>query len=84
MHLEQGRIIQIDFTVCFGHVTCICCGAVDLPGLQEEQGVPEPYYLFHNPYKLQLQVSFQERDIVLQNIYFDKSEGSQFNPICLE
>ena len=42
--------------------------AVDLPNLKEEQGIPEPYSLFNNPYKLQLQASFQERDLVLQII----------------
>ena len=70
--LEQGKILQIGFTAHFGHVSCIHCKAVDLPILKEEQGIPEPYYLFDSPYKPQLQVSFQERDIVLQIIYFDK------------
>ena len=59
-HLEQGRILQIDFSSCFGHVTCIHCEAVDLP-LKEEQGIPEPCLVFNNPYKLQLQVSFGKR-----------------------
>ena len=79
--LEQGKILQIGFTAHFGHV--IHCKAVCLPILKEEQGIPEPYYLFDSPYKLQLQVSFQERDIVLQIISFDELEGSQFNLICL-
>ena len=69
---------------CFGHMTCIHCDAVDLPNLKEEQGIHEIYFLFDNPYKLQLQVSFQERDIVLQIIYFDRLEGSLFNLIWLE
>ena len=83
-HLEQGKILQIGFTAHLGHATCIHCEVVDLPRLKEEQGISEPYSLFDNTYKLQLQVSFQERDIVLQIIYFDKLEGSQFNPILLE
>ena len=82
--LEEGRILQIDFTVCFGHVTCIHCLMVDLPNLKEEQGIPEPYSLFNTPCKHQLQVSFQERGLVLYIIYFDKLEGSQFNPISLK
>ena len=65
-------------------MTYIHCEVVDLPNLKEEQGIPEPHSLFDIPYKLQIQDSFQERDIVLQIIYFDKSEGSQSNPICLE
>ena len=65
-------------------MTCIHCEVVNLPNLKEEQGIPEPYSLFDSPYKLQLQVSFLERDIILQIIYFDKSEGSPLNPICLE
>ena len=60
-HLEQGRILQIDFTEHFGHVTSIHCEAVDLPNLKEEQGIPEPYSLFNNPYKLQLQVFLGKR-----------------------
>ena len=83
-HLEQGKVLQIDFTACFGHVTCIHCKAWDLPNFKEEQGIPEPYSLFGNPYMLQLQNSSWERDIVLQIIYLDKLEGSQFNPICLK
>ena len=82
MHLEEGRILQIDFTAHFGHMTCIHCEVVDILNLKEEQGIHEPYSLFNNPCKLQLQVSFQERGLVLQIIYFDKSEDSKFNPIC--
>ena len=67
--LEEGRILQIDFTTCFGHVTCIHSEMVDLPNLKEEQGMPDPYSLFNNSYKLQLQVSFGARDLVLQIIY---------------
>ena len=33
-HLEEGRILQIDFTTCFGHM-------VDLPNLKQEKGIPE-------------------------------------------
>ena len=36
------------------------------------------------PYNIQLQVSFGERDIALWIFYFDNSEGSQLNLICLE
>ena len=70
-YLEQGKILQIDFTAHFGHVTCIHCNARNI-------------FLFDNPYMLQLQVSFSERDIMLQIIYFDKLEESQFNLICLK
>ena len=49
--MEQGRLVQIDFTSQFGHVTCIHCKVVDLPNLKEEQGIPEPYSLFNNPYR---------------------------------
>ena len=65
-------------------MTCIHCEAVDLPNLKEELGIPEQYSLFNGPYKIQLQVSFQERDLVHQIIDFDKLEGSQFNLICLK
>ena len=41
-HLEQGRILQIDFTACFDHMTCIHSKIVDLPNLNEEQGINEP------------------------------------------
>ena len=75
-HLEQGKTLYIDFTAHFGHVTCIHCEVVNLPNPKEEQGIPEPYSLFDKPYKVQLLVCFQERDIVLQIIYFDISEGS--------
>ena len=47
-HLEQGKLLQIDCTACFGHMTCIHCKAVDLPNLKDEQGIPEPYSLFDN------------------------------------
>ena len=67
-HSEEGRILQIGSTTCFGNVTCIHSEMVDLPNLKEEKGIPEPYSLFNNPYKLQLQVSFQVRDLVLQII----------------
>ena len=59
---------------CFGHMTRIHCDTVDLPNLKEKQGIHETYSLLDNPYKLQLQVSFQEREIELQIIYFDKLE----------
>ena len=36
-HLEQGKILQIDFTAHFGHMTCIHCEVMDLPNLKEEQ-----------------------------------------------
>ena len=42
-HFEQGRILRIDFTAHFGHVTCIHCEVVNLPNLKEEQGIAEPY-----------------------------------------
>ena len=48
-HLEQDKILQIDFTAHFGPVTCIHCEAVNLPNLNEEQGIPEPYSIFDNP-----------------------------------
>ena len=83
-HLEEGRILQVDFTAHFGHVTCIHSKMADLPNLKKQQGIPEPYSLVNNPYKFQLQVSYWARDVVLQIIYFDKSEGSQFNLICLK
>ena len=83
-HLEEGRILQIDFTAHASHVIWINSETVDLPNLKEKQGIPEPYSFFNNPYKLQLQVSFWARDLELQIIYVDKLEGSQFNPICLE
>ena len=51
-HLEQDQILQIDFTAHFGNVTCIHCEVVNLPNLKGEQGIPEPYSLFNNPYKL--------------------------------
>ena len=57
-------------------MTCIHCEAVNLPDLKEEQWRPEPYSLFNNPYKVQLQVFFWERDIVLWIIHFDKLVGS--------
>ena len=82
-HLEQDRILQIDFAAYFGHMTCIHFKVVDLPNLNEAQWIPEPYSLFYILYKLQLQVSFEERDLVLQIIDFDKLEGSQFIAICL-
>ena len=57
-------------------MTCIHCEAVNLPDLKEEQWRPEPYSLSNNPYKVQLQVFFWERDIVLWIIHFDKLVGS--------
>ena len=42
-HLVEGRILQIDFTTHFGHMTCIHSETVDLPNLKEEQGIPEPH-----------------------------------------
>ena len=47
-HLEEGRILQVDFTAHFGHVTCIHLKMVDLPNLKEQQGIPEPYFLLNN------------------------------------
>ena len=44
-HLEQGRILQINFIAHVGHVTCIHCKAVDLPEFKEEQGIPKQYSL---------------------------------------
>ena len=49
----------------FCQMTCIHCQVVDLPNLMEEQGIPEPYTLFGNPYKLKLQVS-----VVKETLYF--------------
>ena len=40
-HLEQGRILQIDFTAHLGHVTCIHCELVNIPNLKKKQGIPE-------------------------------------------
>ena len=34
--VEQGKKLRIDFTECFGHVTCMHCDRVDLPNLKEE------------------------------------------------
>ena len=53
-HLKQDQVLWIDFTACFGHVTCIHCEVVNLPHHKEEQEIPEPYSLFDNPYELQL------------------------------
>ena len=75
------HFLQIDFTACFCCMTCIHCEVVNLPNLKEEQGIPDPYSLFNNPYNLQPQGSFWERDIVLQIIYFDKLEGSQLKSV---
>ena len=36
-HLEEGRILQIDFTACFGNMTCIHSETVYLLNLKEEQ-----------------------------------------------
>ena len=41
-------------------MTCIHCEAVDLPNLKEEQGMPEPYFLFDSPYMLQIQAPFRK------------------------
>ena len=51
-HLQEGRILQIDFTAHFGHGTCIHSKMVDLPNLKEEKGIPELYSLFNNDHKL--------------------------------
>ena len=50
-HFKQAKILQIDCTAHFGHVTCIHCEVVDLPNLKEEQGIPEPYSLVKGRYK---------------------------------